>query len=38
MKSTRRLGEIVQRVTSLVSSPAVELIKLVSSPGSSTSK
>ena len=38
MKSTRRLGEIVQRVTSLVSTPAAELIKLVSSSGSSTSK
>jgi hypothetical protein len=39
MKSTRGLGEVVQRVTSLVSSPALELIKLVSSsPGSTTSK
>jgi len=38
MTSTRRLGEIVQRVTSIVSSPAVDLIKFVSSSGSSTSK
>lgn len=38
MKSTRRLGEIVQRVTSIVSSPAAELIKLVSTPESSTPK
>jgi hypothetical protein len=29
MKSTRTLGEIVQRVTAIVSSPATELIKLV---------
>jgi hypothetical protein len=36
MKSTKRLGEIVQGVTSIVSGPAAELIKLVSSPGSST--
>lgn len=38
MRSTKHLGEIVQRVTSLVSGPAAELAKLVWSPGSSTRK
>ncbi len=36
MKSTRRLGELVHDVTSVVSGPAAELAKLVWSPRSST--
>jgi hypothetical protein len=36
MRSTKRLGEIVQGVTSIVSSPVAELIKLVSSSGANT--
>jgi len=36
MQSTRRLGEIAQQVTSIVSGPAAQLFRILTSAGSST--